>query len=432
VRIATSLLFRAYQLTSCLIFTVAFPVFFLYSCCTGKHRTGLGERFGFFKSADNGTSSAQRIWLHAASVGEVQVARALIDELKKEFPDAALILSTMTEQGQRVARQQLGPEVRCIFAPLDLPQVVRRAVDRLKPTVYLCLETELWPNLLHRLEDRRIPAILLNGRLSERSFRRYEKIRGFMARVLNGFAAIAVIRPDDAKRYVALGAAPQRVSIVGNAKYDLTVDTSTSVALRIRRQLGLAPDQPLLVAGSTHGGEEAMLLETLHAVQTRLPDLVLALAPRHLERLPEVTALLSGAGEPFDLLSHCKANGRTASVVVVDTMGELSSLYGAATFVFCGGSLVPRGGHNLMEAAIWGRPVCYGPDMKDFLDARELLETAGAGFTVASPQALADTLLRFIDQPDLYATASAKAQEVALAQQGAARRQVQLVKTLLN
>ncbi|MDH5297385.1 MAG: 3-deoxy-D-manno-octulosonic acid transferase, partial [Desulfobulbaceae bacterium] len=299
-------------------------------------------------------------------------------------------------------------------------------------SVYVCLETELWPNLLLQLQRCRVPAILLNGRLSERSFRRYRLIRGFMAKVLACFARIAVIREEDAKRYIGLGAAPQRVSVLGNAKYALAIDTSPDTADRYRQWLGLTDDQPLLVAGSTHGGEEAMLLETLRAAKTKIPSLVLALTPRHLERLAEVESLLKTRDLPFDRLSSCKSRGRRSDIVLVDTMGELTGLYGAATFIFCGGSLVPRGGHNLMEAAIWGKPVCYGPNMKDFLDAKELLEAAGAGFLVASPQELADTICTFTNHPDQYREAGRRARETALTQQGSAKRQVQLIKELLN
>ncbi len=433
MRTATSLLFRVYQLLSYLLFIVAFPVFFIYSCLTGRHRTGLDERFGFFEpGVDGDQAAAQRLWLHAASVGEVQVARALIAELQKTFPDATLILSTMTEQGQRVARRQLGGQVRCIFAPLDLPVVVRRAVRRLRPSAYICLETELWPSLLHHLKEERIPAVLLNGRLSERSCRRYARVRDFMAGILESFAALAVITPQDGQRYLALGAPPPRLTVAGNAKYDLAVNTSSEVAAACRQRLGLTAAQPLLVAGSTHGGEEAKLLETFRAMKQRLPELILVLAPRHLERLAEVEAMLAAAGEPFERLSRCQHQGRATAVVVVDTMGELVTLYGAATFVFCGGSLVARGGHNPMEPAVWGRPVCYGPDMRDFRDAAELLEAAGAGFPVATPAELTATLLRFVDRPDLYATAGQRARDTALAQQGAARRQVALVKKVLN
>jgi len=425
------LLYQVYKLLSYLAFVVIFPFFFIFTCITGKHRTGLKERFGFFEPAtDHGNDC--RIWLHAASVGEVQVARALITELRRAIPDATLILSTMTEQGQQVARQQLADGVRCIYAPLDLPIIVRQVVKKLRPSAYICLETELWPSLLDRLKNNNVPAVLLNGRLSERSCRRYRVAPRFMSRVLACFNKLATIREEDRYRYIAIGAEPQRITVLGNAKYDLNIDTSSETAARYRKLLQLADNQPLLVAGSTHGNEEVLLAETFRAIKKELPDLIMAVAPRHLERLSEIETAYHNLGIQFNRLSSCRKEGRTADLVLVDSMGELAGLYGAANYVFCGGSLVERGGHNLMEAAIWGVPVCYGPSMKDFLDAKELLESAQAGFMVHSPAELAATIIGFHGKPDQYQKAGQRARQVALSQQGSARKQVQLVKELLE
>ncbi len=425
------MLYQLYKLFSYLVFAVAFPLFFIFSTITGKHRTGLKERFGFFEPPPV-HAPPWRIWLHAASVGEVQVARALINELRKEFPNADLILSTMTEQGQQVARQQLAGEVHCIYAPLDLPIIVRQAVKKLQPSIYICLETELWPNLLDHLRSNNVPAILLNGRLSERSYSRYRLAPRFMTRLLACFSRLATIRQEDSDRYIALGAEPQRMEVLGNAKYDLDIDTSPETASRYRNLLQLTEGQPLLVAGSTHGNEETMLLETFQAIKKRLPELVMVVAPRHLGRLAEIEAGYIGASIKFNRLSHCRNERRTADLVLVDSMGDLVGLYGAATYVFCGGSLVKRGGHNLMEVAIWGKPVCYGPNIKDFLDAKELLEAAQAGFMVNTATELADTIIGFADNPDQYTQAGQRARKKALAQQGSARKQVQLVKKLLK
>ena len=431
-RASTSLLYQVYKLISYLVAVVAFPLFFIYSVISGKHQTGLKERLGFFAPVPESREKLPRIWLHAASVGEVQVARALIDELRRALPNATLILSTMTEQGQQVARRQLGNEVRCIFAPLDLPIIVRQAVKKLRPSVYICLETELWPNLLTRLKTENIPALLLNGRLSERSFNRYRLAPHFMARLLDCFTRIATIRQEDAYRYVAIGAERQRVTVLGNAKYDLHIDTTPETAGRYRSMLQLTQDQPLLVAGSTHGNEETLLIETFRRVRKALPGLILVIAPRHLERIEEIETAYLAQGLTLDRLSRCKEKGRTADIVLVDSMGELTGLYGAASYIFCGGSLVNRGGHNLMEAAIWGVPVCYGPFMKDFLDAKELLEKAQTGFMINSPTELAATIIGFAEKPEQYAQAGQRARQTALAQQGSAAKQVQLIMEILT
>ncbi|MDH4321069.1 MAG: 3-deoxy-D-manno-octulosonic acid transferase [Desulfobulbaceae bacterium] len=427
-----SLLYQVYKLISYLAVAAALPIFLIYALISGRHLNGLAERFGFFAPLSINHENSPRIWLHAASVGEVQVARALINELRQALPNATLILSTMTEQGQQVARRQLGDDVRCIYAPLDLPIVARLAVKKLRPTAYICLETELWPNLLARLQHDNVPAVLLNGRLSERSFKRYRLAPRFMASLLDCFSRIATIRPADAERYIAIGAAPQRVAILGNAKYDLHIDATPETAGRYRERLQLTAGQPMLVAGSTHGDEETMLVETFRRAKRSLPDLVMVVAPRHIERIDEIEAAYRVLGLEANRFSHCKTAGRTADIVLVDGMGELTGLYGAASYIFCGGSLVNRGGHNLMEAAIWGKPVCYGPSMKDFLDAKELLEAAQAGFMVNSPAELADTIIGFAENPEQYAAAGQRARQTALAQQGSAGKQVQLILEVLT
>jgi len=366
-------------------------------------------------------------------VGEIQVARALISQIHKQLPEAAVILSTGNPHGFAVATTQLPENVTCIFAPLDLVGIVNRALKAVRPTVYICLETELWPNMIRQAYHYGAKLLLLNGRLSEKSFRGYRQIRGFMQDMLCCFAKIAVIQGEDAKRFRALGANPSRMRILGNAKYDQALlQNEQKTKKHYGLTLGLHPGQSVFVAGSTHTGEEAMLCEVFRALQQRIPDLVWVVAPRHLRRLDEVGRMFSEKGMPFQLLSQVKEQGRTADVIVVDTMGELSAIYSIATFVFCGGSLVARGGHNVLEAAAWGTPVFYGPSMKDFLDAKRLLEAEHAGFCVKTPQELAERLLYFIDRPEEYAVARRNALKVAKRQHGSAEKQVALIKEVLN
>ncbi|MCF6290331.1 MAG: 3-deoxy-D-manno-octulosonic acid transferase [Desulfobacterales bacterium] len=376
-----------------------------------------------------------RIWLHAASVGEVQPARALIMELEKMFPDAAFILSVMTAQGMAVARRQLGNRVRCIYAPLDLPGIVGRVAARIRPDVYICLETELWPNILRRLRRNGTRLLLLNGRLSQRSFRRYQRVGRFMKQVLANFSAIAVISDQDGQRFIDLGAEPGRVTVAGNAKYDLATTTfSPATAAVYRSRLGIGEGTPLLVAGSTHTGEEEMLLPVYRDLKkdARLRDLVLVLAPRHLRRLPEIEMLLRERGIAFEKLSWIEEHGRSRDVVLVDGVGDLAGLYSVATYVFCGGSLVERGGHNIMEAAVYGKPVFYGPHMNDFADAVQLLESVRAGLPIREAREMTAAIIRFLDHQEEYRAAGVRAGEIAMAQQGSARRQAMLVKELLD
>ena len=429
------MIYGCYQLLSWLFFSISFPFFLIYSIISGHHREGLAQRLGMVSGIGAPDVDSARIWLHAASVGEVQLARALIMELKKMFPDAAFILSVMTVQGMEVARRQLSNEVFCIFAPLDLPGIVDRVVKRIRPDVYICLETELWPNILRRLHRNGTRLLLLNGRLSERSFRRYRRVGRFMEQVLANFSAIAVISDQDGQRFIDLGAEPRRVTVAGNAKYDLAAaNFSPATAAAYRDRLDLGAGTPLLVAGSTHTGEEAMLLPVYRQLKkdTRLQDLVLALVPRHLRRLPEIETLLRERGIAFEKLSWIEEHGRTRDVVLVDGVGDLAGLYSVATYVFCGGSLVERGGHNIMEAAIYGKPVFYGPHMKDFADAVELLESGRAGLVIREAREMVSAINYFLDHQEEYRAAGIRAGEIARAQQGSARRQAMLVKELLD
>lgn len=428
-----SLGYLIYQVIGWTTLIVAVP-FFLPSFLAGKHRDEIRQRLGFYKKNILPHDGGQpRIWLHAASVGEVQVARALIDEIKRLLPDAACIVSTMTRQGQAVARQQLGAETRCIFAPLDLGAIADRALAAIQPDIYVCLETELWPAMLRRARQRRIQLVLLNGRLSERSSRRYAWIPGLIRKTLAGFAALAAITPRDAERFRSLGAIGERVTVTGNAKYDLAATREDNgLTASYRSALQLPKTAPVWVAGSTHTGEEALLIPVYRALKERLPDLIWIVAPRHLRRIAEIETLFREQGIGFDRRSTVANAGRAHDVILVDTMGELASMYAVATYIFCGGSLVERGGHNLFEAAMWGKPVLYGPSMKDFADAKALLEEAGAGFPISSAQEIIKRILDWAAHPEQYQQTAHLARAAALAQQGAAWRQAILIKQVIN
>lgn len=429
------MLYAIYQLFGWLIFIAGFPFLLLYSICTGRYREGFFQRLGFLGDEWENRGRTTRIWLHGASVGEVLLATLLIKEIAGIIPEADFVLSTMTEQGMEIARKQAGDRVRCIYAPLDLAGIVGRVINRIQPSVYICLETELWPAILLHAKKAGTRLVILNGRLSERSFIRYSLAKGFMAKILSCFSMISVIQQSDAKRFVSLGADPEKVRVLGNAKYDQDIGSlAPENEEQYRNWLNLRAGHPLLVAGSTHSGEEEMLLTVFQDLKktTGMQDLVWVVAPRHLQRLSEVEALFRQKQVPFERLSEVKGSQRRTDTVLVDSMGDLAGMYSIATYVFCGGSLVERGGHNIMEAALFGKPVFYGPSMKDFSDAAELLESAGGGFPVNGPQALTESILFFMDHPEEYDTAGRRARETAESQQGSARKQAQIVKEVLR
>lgn len=406
----------------------------LYSFCTGRYREGLGQRLGFLGAGWEIHDRAMRIWLHGASVGEVLLAGVLIKELAAILPEADFVLSTMTEQGMEIARKQAGAKVRCIYAPLDLVGIVGRVIRRVQPTMYICLETELWPAFLLKAKSSGSKLAILNGRLSERSFQHYRLAKGLMSKILACFSLISVIQQSDANRFMSLGAAPEKVRVLGNAKYDQDAESLASESEeQYRSWLNLSPGQPLLVAGSTHTGEEEMLFSVFQDLKkiTGMQDLVWVVAPRHLQRLPEVEAMFKQKQVSYERLSDVKSSERKTDTILVDSMGDLAGIYAIASYVFCGGSLVERGGHNIMEAAVFGKPVFYGPSMKDFSDAAELLESGGGGFPVNDPQALTESILYFMDHPEEYADAGRRARKIVATQQGSARKQAELVKEVI-
>ena len=429
------MLYGLYQLFGWLAFIIGAPFLFLYSICTGRYREGLGQRLGFLGGEWKNHGRILRIWVHGASVGEVKLAGLLIKELAAILPEADFVLSTMTEQGMEIARKQEDDKVHCIYAPLDLIGIVDRVVRKIQPTVYICLETELWPALLLQVKKSGHKLIILNGRIGEGSFKRYQLAKGLMKKILACFSMISVIRQSDGKRFISLGAEPEKIRVLGNAKYDQDIGSlATKSKEQYRNWLNLHTDQPLLVAGSTHTGEEEMLLKVFLDLKkaTGMQDLVWVVAPRHMQRLPEVEAMLRRHQVPFERLSDLKNAERKTETILVDSMGDLAGIYSIASYVFSGGSLVERGGHNVMEAALFGKPVFYGPSMKDFSDAAELLESVGGGFPVKGADALTESILYFMNHPQEYETAGRRAREIASTQQGSARKQAELVKEVLN
>lgn len=419
-----------YQTVARLCFLLAFPFLYLYS--RGGPEPELRQRLGFYPELPPRTEGRPRLWLHAASVGEMGVALALARALKALQPEAELVVSVLTRSGWRYGREQLPPEVTVVFAPLDLGGICGRALQQIRPDLYLCLETELWPAILRRAARYGAGPVLLNGRMSARSFRRYRLTNGLIRATLAAFQALAVNSETDARRYLALGAKAERLTVTGNAKHDLLPDPAADqgrTAARYRKRLGLRPGQPLWVAGSTRSGEEKIILAAFQALRKSLPDLVLAIAPRHLRRLAAVAEISAPVG--FQRLSELPARPRGQSVVLVDGMGELADLYAAADYVFCGGSLVKKGGHNVLEPAAWGKPVIHGPFMEDFAAARDLLATAGGGFTVHDAKELEERIIFFARHPEAYRQAAAGAAKAAASGRGAAARQAQIVQQLL-
>jgi len=405
------------------------PVFAAQAILRGKYRRGLSQRLGRVPAWPG---PVPPVWLHAVSVGEVMAATPLARGLRARWPDLPLLVSTVTDTGRAVAEQRL-PAEQFVFFPLDFGWAVRAALNRLSPRAVLLTETEIWPNFIRACGTRGIPVVVINGRISPRSFPRYRRIRGIFRQVLQGIRLFCMQTPEDAGRILALGAPAERVHVVGNLKFDLAAvgpAEGGEDGPAIREMLGLAPERPVLVAGSTHRGEEQPVLEAFTEARRAVPDLTLLLAPRHPERLEEVEGLLARAGLPWIRRSRVPAERATA-VILVDTMGELARLYAAGTVVFVGGSLVPIGGHNILEPASHARPVLFGPHMGNFAEMGRFFLEQGAGIQVRDAAHLCAEVLRLLTDPVAANRMGEAGRAIVDTHRGAGRRTVNLLEAVL-
>ena len=430
------ILYGPYTILTGSLFTLLFPAFWIYTRMTGRYGQHLKERLGFVPpEAVQSLSGSPRIWIHAVSLGEVKVAASIIKALRGMMPSCSFILSTITEHGRKLARETFEDEIPVVYAPIDFVASVRKALSTVRPDVMVFLETEIWPVWLFEARRVGIKTALVNGRISVRSIGAYLKLRPFFCEVLKNFDAFSMILEEDAGRIKAMGADPQKIEINGNAKYDLLGSIAhPATETDLRRILNLRANQRVFVAGSTREGEEAMVLDAYERILREFPDTVLIIAPRHIERAPIIGSLVERRGFRYQLrtdLYKGKAT-RTDQVVIINTFGELSKVYSVGTIVFCGASLVPLGGQNPLEPAVWGKVVFYGPFMEDFLDAKALLEGVGGGMPVSGPEALAEKAIWFLGHPEALERCGERAREAAVRNQGAAQKHAQVIERLLR
>jgi 3-deoxy-D-manno-octulosonic-acid transferase len=342
-----------------------------------------------------------------------------------------LIASTTTETGRAVAEQRI-PAARFVFFPLDFRWAAARALRRLRPRLVLLTETELWPNFLAACAQRRIPVVLINGRISPRSFPRYRLVRRWFGGVLQGVRLFCMQSAADADRILSLGAPADRVRVTGNLKYDLPALEQGADVGAIRAGLGLSPECRLVIAGSIHRGEDEPVIEAFRTAAASRRDLCLLVAPRHPERLEEVERVLAKAGVPCVRRSRLPATpAREGGAILLDTMGELARLYAAASVVFVGGSLIPHGGQNILEPAAYGRPVLHGPHMGNFAEMRDRFQEAEAALQVADGPGLAEGLQLLLDDATRAERMGRAGRSIVEAQRGATGRTADLVGALL-
>jgi 3-deoxy-D-manno-octulosonic-acid transferase len=425
-----------YNLVSLIVLVVGAPWWLWKMATTHKYRDGLSERLGSVARIRRrlGNPPARPVlWLHAVSVGEVLAISRLADELERAFPDCELLISTTTRTGQDLARQRFDAD-RVFYCPLDLFWAVGAWLNALHPRVLILAETEFWPNLLSSCFRRRIPVVVVNARISDRSWPRYLKFRLLWRPILKPIARIMAQSPVDAERLRAIGCNPASVTVAGNLKFDVRAVHEADATRRIK---SLSGKSRIVVAGSTLQGEEAALLEAWPQLLAADPNLVLVLAPRHPERFAAVAALLDQSGIPWVRRSSWPeqpkapaAPLRPGQIVLLDTIGELASIYSLASVAFVGGSIVEAGGHNPLEPAQFAVPVVMGPSYVNFRAITDDL-LAHQALRIATREELAAALIELLKNRDAAQAMGQRARQVFDAQAGATNRCVEAIRQLI-
>ena len=423
-------MYLAYSLVVVLAVLIGSPYFVYQAVRHRKYVGSLRQRLGLLPISLNLDGDAS-IWIHAVSVGEALSARPLVEALRQRYPALRLYVSTTTMTGQQVVRQQLQQEIDGVFYfPFDFASIVRRVLDVVRPKLVVLVENEIWPHLLRECRRRRIKTMIVNGRISARSFPRYRLARPFFRRVLTNVDRFCMQGEESARRVIELGADPSRVVVTGSLKFDSAAapETHARARGRVLRFLRVGADRPVIVAGSTMRGEELAVLRAFRRVKLAAPDALLILAPRHRERFDEAVQL--AADEGFSTVRRTElaidAAPRT-DVIVLDTIGELAQVYQIATVAFVGGSLVETGGHNILEPAVFGRPVVFGPYMSNFAEIAGTFLANRAAVQVESARELEDQLAALVADPVRRASLGAAARALVDANKGALERTVEAV-----
>jgi 3-deoxy-D-manno-octulosonic-acid transferase len=422
-----------YSLYSLLLFLaliVSTPWWLVQMLRYGKYRAGWSERMGKVPDRLFNQVAVNTIWIHAVSVGEVLAISRVIEELKRRFPAWRIVISTTTDTGQKLARERFG-ENNVFYLPLDLPMWVTAYLQALRPKLLVLAESEFWPNLLHEAHKSGASVAVVNARVSNRSLPGYLRFRSLVKRVMQNVDIFLAQSDDDAKRLVQIGAPSDRVQVSGNLKFEVKPHATAAIVEAFEGAVNREEIGPVIVAGSTLEGEEAMLVEMFRQVAARYPGALLVLAPRHPERFGAVVSLLASSRLRRQLRSEWDgAKAIAGGIFLVDTIGELASLYEFADLAFIGGSLVPRGGHNVLEAAQFGTAILVGPHTENFRDIVAVFLRSDA-LRVVTPQSLTPTVLHLLESHDERDALGDRAAEVMQSQQGATQRTVDTLLRLL-
>jgi 3-deoxy-D-manno-octulosonic-acid transferase len=400
-----------------------------------KYIGSLPQRLGYLPISFN-LDSEHSIWIHAVSVGEVLTARALLPELRERYPKLRLFLSTTTMTGQQIARNNLQYVDEVFYFPLDFAFIVNRTLKLVRPRLFIMMETEIWPNLLRACDRAGVKTMLVNGRISSRSYPRYRLVRPFFRRVLRHVDRFCMQSDESARRVVDIGAERDRVLVTGSLKFDSLEIPGTSAAdrgrNRVLRYFRMSPDRPVVIAASTVKNEEEPVLDAFQRIRATLSNAILIIAPRKPERFDDVERLARRAGWNVARRSELRVDAEPRhDVVILDTIGELAQLYQVATVVFVGGSLVDTGGHNILEPAVFGKPIIFGPYMQNFAEiARTFLDNAAA-VQVRNGRELEAALLDLLGDPVRRARLGAAARALVEANRGARTKTLAAIAQIL-
>ena len=384
------------------------------------------------------------IWVHAVSVGEVLACLPFLKKMKKEFPSKKIVLSTTTYTGQKLARERFPEADRVMYMPVDNIFSVKRVVNSLQPELFITAETEIWPSLFHSLKETGSRIVILNGRISNASYKGYRRIRFIMKKVLANVDYLYMQTKDDADKIIDIGAERHKVGVMGNFKFDIEIDIKGSQDWH----KNITGD--ILLAASTHEGEEEVLLDAYELIELRTQnlelraqtkdnkpqgfDLTLIIAPRHPERFDEVAGMLDKRSLPYirrSKIGHIQNSGKLPGIILLDSIGELSALFSTATIAFIGGSLVPKGGHNVMEPAYWSKPAIFGPHMDNFPIAADFLKSSAA-LEVKDSDEIAETVLELLNDREKALSMGRNAKLIVEDNTGAVKKAVELVRGFIG
>jgi len=431
------MIYYLYNIFATLFLILSVPYFLLRCLFQEGFLKVMTERMGFFPNL----SSRGVIWVHAASVGEVLCSAPLLRRIKREFPNLEILLTILTLTGKETAKTHIPEANHVLFLPIDHPLIIRRAIRRMAPNLLLIAETELWPNLLRSCGKKKIPVILFNGRISKKSFRRYLFLKFFFKECLKYLSLFLMQTEEDRNRIIEIGAPSDKARVSGNLKFDQTSSNFTEKGIaEMARSLGLQGKEDILIAGSTHSGEEEILLSLLKDLRKTYPQLILILAPRHLERLEEVEKILEKESLSWkrrtslsvDQEQYHEKMKQLPEVILLDTMGELMGFYSLGTLVFVGGSLVPVGGHNPLEPLFFKKCVLFGPHMFNFLEISRLLIEAGGAIQVRGREDLAFQLKRLLSDERARKETGEKGYQFLQKHRGATERMFQEIRPYLK